>query len=89
MTGPGDRERRDPEESKLSGLADANRKAAPYTAAVSSLVVAVGVFTWLGHYADEKLDNRTPWLTLLGVLVGMIGGFTSFFRSVLGAQKKK
>lgn len=87
MTEPGDRERREPEAPKLSGLAEAYRKAAPYTAASSSLVIAVGVFTWLGVKADEWLGTR-PWLTLAGVAVGMTGGFISFFRTVLGNAKK-
>jgi F0F1-type ATP synthase assembly protein I len=88
MAEPGDRERRERDEQQLSGLAEAYRKAGPIMAASTSLVVAVGVFTWLGHVADEKLGNRTPWLTLLGVAVGMTGGFISFFKAVLGKQKR-
>ena len=88
MTEPGDRERREREEKQLSSLAEAYRKAGPITAASTSLVVAVGLFTWLGHVADEKLGNQTPWLTLIGVAVGMTGGFISFFKTVLGNQKK-
>lgn len=57
-------------------------------AASTSLVAAVGVFTWLGHVADEKLGLSTPWLTLAGAFVGMVGGFISFFRTVLGNAKK-
>lgn len=87
MTEPGDRERREREEAGLSSLAAAYRKAAPYTAASSSLVIAVGGFTWLGIKADEWLGTR-PWLTLAGVAVGMTGGFISFFRTVLGNAKK-
>jgi ATP synthase protein I len=88
MAEPGDRERRERDEQRLSGLAEAYRKAGPITAASTSLVVAVGVFTWLGHVADEKLGNRTPWLTLVGVAVGMTGGFISFFKAVLGKPRR-
>jgi hypothetical protein len=88
MTEPGDRERQERDEQRLSGLAEAYRKAGPITAASTSLVVAVGLFTYLGHVADEKLGNRTPWLTLIGVAVGMTGGFISFFKTVLGRKKK-
>lgn len=89
MTGPGDRERQDRGRKELSGLADAYRKAGPITAASTNLVVAVGLFTWLGHVADERLGSRVPWLTLLGVAVGMTGGFIGFFKTVLGKKKGK
>jgi F0F1-type ATP synthase assembly protein I len=88
MTEPGDRERREREEQRLSGLAEAYRKAAPYTAASTGLVIAVGGFTWLGIKADEWLGTR-PWMTLLGVVLGMTGGFISFFKTVLGNAKNK
>lgn len=88
MTEPGDRERREREAKNLSSLAEAYRKAAPYTAASTSLVVAVGVCTWLGHLADEHFGWSVPWLTLLGAALGMAAGFISFFRTVLGNAKK-
>jgi ATP synthase protein I len=73
--------------SGLTSLADAYRKAAPYTAASTSLVIAVGGCTWLGHLADEWFQLRTPWLTMAGALLGMVVGFVSFFRQVLGPRK--
>ena len=89
MDDPGDRERRDPGREGLSGLAEAYRKAAPYTAASSALVIAVGGFTWLGHEVDGWLGTSGPWFTLAGALVGMTGGFISFFRTVLGSTRKR
>jgi ATP synthase protein I len=88
MTEPGDRERREREERNLSSLADAYRKAAPYTAASTSLVVAVAGCTWLGHWADERFGTSGPWLTLVGAALGMTAGFISFFKTVLGNDKK-
>ncbi len=73
----------------LNSLADAYRKAAPYTAASTSLVVAVGGCTWLGHLADGWFELRTPWLTVAGAVLGMVVGFISFFRQVLGPRKDK
>lgn len=89
MGGPSEKERRPGESKGLSGYAAAYQKAAPYLSASTSLVVAVGLFTWLGHVIDEKLEHEVPWVTLIGAAVGMIGGFVSFFRTVLGARKGK
>lgn len=88
MTEHGDRERREREQRNISSLAEAYRKAAPYTAASTSLVVAVGGCTWLGHLADEHFGFKVPWLTLVGAALGMTAGFISFFRTVLGNAKK-
>jgi ATP synthase protein I len=85
LAGPGDRERRSPDEQGLSSLAEGYRKASPYIAASTSLVAAVGVLTGVGIWLDRKLAT-TPWLTLLGLVVGMTGGFISFFKQVLGKK---
>jgi ATP synthase protein I len=89
LAGPGDRERGSPSEKGLSSLADGYRKAAPYIGASTSLVVAVGAFLGLGYWLDEKLENDVPWFTMLGALIGMTGGFISFFRTVLGRSKAR
>lgn len=88
MNDPGDRERQD-DEKGLSGLAAGYRKAAPYIAASTNLVVAVGVFTAVGIWADRKLGFKVPWLTMAGALFGMTGGMISFFRTVLGKRNSK
>jgi ATP synthase protein I len=89
LAGPGDRERGSPPEKGLSSLADGYRKAAPYIGASTSLVVAVGAFLGLGYWLDKKLENDVPWFTMLGALIGMTGGFISFFRTVLGRSKAR
>jgi len=76
------------EEKNLSDLASSYRKAAPYMAASTQLVAAVAIFTLLGWWGDEKLGHRVPWMLLLGAAVGMVGGFVSFFRTVLGKGKR-
>lgn len=87
MADPGGQKRLGPDEKGLTSLADAYRKAAPYTAASTSLVIAVGGCTWLGHLADGWVGLQTPWLTVAGAVVGMVVGFISFFRQVLGPRK--
>ena len=82
MAGPGDRGRGTEDEKGLSDLAAGYRKASPYIAASTSLAAAVGVFTGVGVWLDRRFGT-SPWLTLLGMLFGMTGGFISFFRTVL------
>jgi ATP synthase protein I len=89
MTEPGDRERRERDEQRLSSLAAGYQKAAPYLAASTNLVAAVGLGTWAGHWADGKLGLNGPWLTLAGAVLGMTGGFISFFHLVLGQDRTR
>lgn len=89
MKGPSDRERRTEGDQGLSNLATGYQKAAPYMAASSALVASVGVFAGLGYWLDQKLEHEVPWLFIVGAVVGMVGGFISFFKTVLGASKKK
>jgi ATP synthase protein I len=72
----------------LSDLAQGYRKAAPYLAASTQLVAAVGVFTALGWWLDKKLGHEVPWLLMLGSVIGMAGGFVSFFKTVLGKKNQ-
>jgi F0F1-type ATP synthase assembly protein I len=88
VPGPSDRERRT-EDKGLSSLASGYQKAAPYMAASTTLVVSVALFTFLGHWLDEKLENEIPWITIVGALIGMAGGFISFFKTVLGSTRKR
>jgi len=83
-----DRERREEDREGLSDLASAYQKAAPYMGASTSLVAAVGAGTALGWWLDKKVGTHTPWFLLAGALVGMVGGFVSFFRTVLGKRKQ-
>jgi ATP synthase protein I len=87
LAGPGDRERS--EEKGLSNLAEGYRKAAPYMGASTTLVAAVGVFTGVGIWVDRKVGTEVPWFTILGAVLGMVGGFISFFKQVLGSSRKR
>ncbi len=86
MPDPNDEQRREREEQGLSNLAEGYRKAAPFIAASTQLVAAVGVCTFLGWWLDKKLGHQVPWLLMVGAAVGMLGGFLSFFKTVLGKK---
>ncbi len=86
---PGDRERRgQDDEEGLSNTALAYRKAEPYLSAATTLVASVGVFAAAGWWIDKKVGTEKPWFLIAGSLLGMAGGFISFFRQVLGRRDK-
>ena len=86
MADPSDRKGRADERSEQQGLSPTARDyqaADRYIGASFSLVAAVGVFTALGIWVDKKIGGSVPWFTILGAILGMTGGFISFFRKVL------
>ncbi len=88
LADPDDRERKGAKDDGRSNLARNLRLAERYTGASFALVAAVGLFSWLGYKLDQKFGHKVPWLLLVGAAVGMIGGFVSFFRTVLGTKDK-
>jgi ATP synthase protein I len=72
-----------------SNLAEGYRSAGPYIGAVWALVGSVALFTFGGHWLDGRIGDRIPWFTLLGAALGMVGGFISFFRAVLGRRSSR
>jgi len=85
---PDDPPRRGEDEDGLSNLASAYQKAGPYIGASTTLVASVGLFAAAGWWIDRKVGTEKPWFLIAGSLLGMLGGFISFFRQVLGKQKK-
>jgi len=70
-----------PEPDK-NGRSEIFRRAAPYmglgTMFAAALVMGIGV----GYWADGKLGTR-PWLTVAGLLLGLVVGCYNFFVVVL------
>ena len=85
---PDDRERRGEDKEGLSNLASAYQQAGPYLAASTTLVASVGLFAAAGWWIDGKVGTEKPWFLLGGAALGMVGGFISFFRQVLGKRKQ-
>lgn len=57
------------------------QQSAPYLGLGLQLAAAILVFYFIGSWADRKLGTD-PWLMIAGVIVGAVGGFIQFFRSV-------
>ena len=60
----------------------------PYLALGFQLAVAVIVFYFLGSWVDTKFDT-TPAFTLVGVMLGTVGGLIKFFKTVTELSKKE
>jgi ATP synthase protein I len=52
-----------------------------------TLVVATVIGLAGGYYADRWLGS-SPWLTLIGLLLGIAAGFVNLFRSVKAAERE-
>jgi F0F1-type ATP synthase assembly protein I len=50
-------------------------------------VVAILLFLYVGKWLDAKLGTA-PWLLMLGVFVGAVAGFYSFYRRIMAASKR-
>jgi ATP synthase protein I len=85
---PDDRQGRGNDDDGRSNLAAAYQQAGPYLAASTSLVASVGLFAAAGWWLDGKVGTEKPWFLIGGAVLGMVGGFISFFRQVLGKQQK-
>jgi F0F1-type ATP synthase assembly protein I len=49
--------------------------------------ITILVFLFLGEWLDRKLGTA-PWLLLLGVVIGAVGGFYSLFRVLSASQRR-
>jgi ATP synthase protein I len=52
-----------------------------------TLVLATVIGLAAGYYADRWLGT-SPWLTMLGLGLGIAAGFVSLFRTVKDAERK-
>jgi ATP synthase protein I len=64
------------------------RESAPYLGLGVQLAAGIIIFYYVGSWADEKL-RTAPWLMLAGVLIGAVGGFIKFFRTVADLNREE
>ena len=84
---------RDTRNSERHGLSDPAtqfqrnlRRSAPYAAASYTLIGGILGLGGLGYVADDWLGT-SPWLLLLGLLLGLIVGFYELVRLVWGRPR--
>lgn len=59
------------------------------TAAIT-LAVTLLAFVALGQWLDHRFNaSGTPWFTIVGLLIGVAGGFFNMIRLLTGATRKK
>jgi F0F1-type ATP synthase assembly protein I len=75
-------------ENKKEGITKIWRQSAPYLGLGSFFTISIAGGLLLGYWIDKKLGT-TPWLTLMGTILGFILGFYHFFKVVLNDRKKK
>jgi len=71
----------------LSDTARAQRRAAPYLDAVWRMVGALLLGAGVGWFLDGRLGTG-PWCLVGGLGLGLVTGFWSLYRSLLGTGKR-
>lgn len=77
--------------TKKSGSNSIYREVSPYLTLGIQLAAAVVIFFFLGNWVDNRF-GIDPIGKLVGTLIGMVGGFIKFFRSVaslIAREEKK
>ena len=80
--GPEDRPDRDQDlDDGLSEFARGMRKAGPFLTMGWSIAISVALGTFAGYWLDNKFGT-TPWLLIVGALLGIAAGFVELVRTV-------
>ena len=70
-----------PQKRAPGALENANYgKSMMASSAVTSFLMPIVTFCLAGYWLDARLKHATPWLAIIGVVVGMILGVTSLLR---------
>jgi F0F1-type ATP synthase assembly protein I len=64
------------------------RKAAPYLNSVYAFMASIGIFGYMGYWADAKFETR-PLLLLIGLFIGLGIGFYQFYRVLMKQEERE
>lgn len=82
MDASNNRPTRDEPDDEGGTAASSFAAAGQYAGLGLQFAMAVGLFTWLGWIADNRL-GWTPLLTIVGAFIGAGGGFYSMYRRLI------
>ena len=71
---------------RLNDAVSAYRKAAPYINATYVFISAIILFGFIGWWIDNKLQSA-PLFIIIGLFVGLGGGFYSLIKTVQKLEK--
>ena len=69
-------------------MREAYRELAPFMTIGLQLALTVIAFYFVGYWADQKFAT-SPLCSLIGIALGMIGGFVKLFRSVAQLNRRQ
>ena len=75
------------QESHVSNLSNAYRKAVPYLNLVYVLIASIFMIGALGWFSDKYFETM-PAFTIIGIFAGLGIGFYSFFKSLKQLEEK-
>jgi len=70
------------------GLGQVYRNVAPYMSLGIQLAASVVFFLLIGWWLDTRMET-SPTFTLIGLLLGFVGGMIKFFRSAAEMSKRE
>jgi ATP synthase protein I len=77
-----------PKKDEIHGPRPASNEAGRVMGVGLQFAAAIVLFLFAGKWVDSKLGTE-PWFLLLGVLVGLVGGFVSLYRQLSTPQARK
>ena len=77
-----------PSRDDLDGRRPTASQAGEVMGAGLQFAAAILLFLFLGRWLDSKLGTE-PWLLLIGVLAGAVGGFASLYRQLVIVPRER
>lgn len=58
-----------------------------FTTIAFQMIGAIGFFSWLGYFLDQKADSKNPWWTICLSLFGVVISIYLVIREVIKMSK--
>ena len=81
------KQNQDNQESQLTNLSIAYKKALPYLNLAYVLIASVLMMGAMGWFGDKYFQTK-PLLTIIGIFSGLGVGFYNFFKSIKRLEKR-